>query len=60
MKTYLGTAFSPNMVAASENGFVGHVLNDLSGLPSEFVSVVGHEITARILSVKLNKEVKFN
>lgn len=58
MKVFLGSTFSPMML--SHYGAAEIVEIGLDDIPPGLPSVVGHEITAQVLSVLLEEPVEFN
>jgi len=59
---YLTTTFSPMMLGERVSGYVREIslaqARDI--LQDSFVSAVGHEVTAEILSALLDRQVEFN
>jgi hypothetical protein len=60
--TYLTTTFSPMMLSERVSGYVREITlaqaRDI--LQDPFVSAVGHEVTAEVLSVLLDRQVEYN
>lgn len=59
-KTYLGNAFSLNMVNVEHFALIRAKKVSLNLLPEEAVSIVGHPDTARVLSTMLGREIPAN
>jgi hypothetical protein len=57
-KFYLGNTFSPMMLRSGDIAEVSETT--LSNIPNNFVSIVSHEVTAKVLSALLNTEIEFN
>jgi len=58
---YLTNTFSPIMMAEdSSSSIVAFPAGDLPKLPTDVSSAVSHEVTAKILSALLGREVEFN
>jgi hypothetical protein len=62
MATYLTTTFSPMMLGGGVAGYVREITLAQAKkiLQDPFVSAVGHEVTAEVLSVLLDRQVEFN
>ena len=62
MATYLSTTFSPMMLGGGVAGYVREITlaqaQDI--LQDKFTSAVGHEVTAEILSVLLDRKIEYN
>jgi hypothetical protein len=62
MAIYLTATFSPMMLSERVSGYVREITltqaRDI--LQDPFVSAVGHEVTAEILSVLLDRQVEYN
>jgi hypothetical protein len=62
MNTYLTTTFSPMMLEGGVAGYVREIslAQAQNILQDEFVSAVGHEVTAEVLSVLLGRKIEYN
>jgi hypothetical protein len=61
MKKYIGNAFSPMMLSQDNKLFAAIVeIHSLDQIPKDCISIVSHEVTAKVLSALLQKEIPFN
>jgi len=62
MATYLSTTFSPMMLGGGVAGYVREITLAQAQvlLQDGFVSAVGHEVTAEVLSALLGRKVDFS
>jgi hypothetical protein len=62
MTIYLSTTFSPMMLRERVSGYVREITlaQAQNILQDEFVSAVGHEATAEVLSALLGRKIEYN
>jgi hypothetical protein len=62
MTIYLSTTFSPMMLRERVSGYVREITLAQAKkiLQDPFVSAVGHEVTAEVLSALLGRKIEFN